>query len=89
MTAARRARCGFGAKGSDLCQCGDYRSQHEQWRTTGGMRCRVGSCRVPYGDPWASSCPKFELSRPATAAEQQHWNEYHGARLPAAGPEAA
>lgn len=66
--------------GSDLCKCGDYRSQHKDWQTTGGLKCEVHSCRVPYGDPHAPRCQKFEFSRRATPEDEKHWNEYHRER---------
>jgi hypothetical protein len=64
--------------GSDLCVCGDYRSQHQD-----NGRCGVcASSRAPY-----DGCPEFRLYRPANETEQSHWDKYHDAERSEAAPE--
>jgi len=53
--------------GSDVCFCGDYRSQHSRvrWGTEGPAdRCFCG-------------CVGFRWGRPAKAEERAHWEKYH------------
>jgi len=57
-------------RGSDVCYCGDYRSQHDG--NTG--RCRLCYWNGPY------SCEVFKLSHRATKEEAAHWAKYHGKR---------
>jgi hypothetical protein len=53
--------------GSDLCNCGDYRSQH------GDNGCKVcRNSRAPY-----DGCVKFRLHRAANEAEQAHWDKWN------------
>jgi hypothetical protein len=58
--------------GSDLCACGDYRSQHE----------RDGKCRVCFASraPY-DGCTQFRFSRCAVDDEVKHWWYYHGTRV--------
>lgn len=57
-------------RGSDVCECGDYRSDHSDG---------VGPCRVcvhsavPY-----DGCEEFCFSRRATVAERKAWQDVHG-----------
>jgi hypothetical protein len=56
------------AHGSDVCECGDYRSEHNE-----NGRCRVCcSSSAPY-----DGCVKFRFSRSARPNEIEHWNLYH------------
>lgn len=58
--------------GSDLCMCGDYRSQHGG-RGIGSSACRVcAHSKAPY-----DGCVQFRFSRYATELEVQHWAKYH------------
>lgn len=57
------------AQGSDICECGEYYSQHE----AGGGPCRIcRNSRAPY-----DGCVKFRFSRHATPLDLEHWNAYH------------
>jgi hypothetical protein len=61
--------------GSDVCFCGDYRSQH-----------RVDGCGVcVLSPPFMERCKKFKWGRKATAEETAHWQKYHGEREAAHG----
>lgn len=55
-------------RGSDVCECGDYRSDHDG-----------NGCRVCHGNsaPW-TGCHEFRFSRRATVAERKHWQDFHG-----------
>ena len=56
--------------GSDVCVCGDYRSEHG-WGENAA--CRVcGGMAGPY-----NGCAAFRFSRCATEEEVAHWNLYH------------
>jgi hypothetical protein len=60
--------------GSDVCRCGDYRSQHGSGTTS---RCRVcGNMPGPY-----NGCAVFQFSAVASPAELAHWEQYHGRKL--------
>ena len=69
--------------GSDICCCGDYRSQH----FNGFEQCRV--CRnsaAPY-----DGCMKFRFHRRADMFERSHWRLFHaenGPKLAASSTEA-
>ena len=56
-------------KGSDICFCGDYRSQYcrpaPPWRDTA----RGGFCFC--------GCSEFKWGRRATVEDQKHWDKYH------------
>lgn len=54
--------------GSDICECGDFRSEHF----------RPG--RTP--DTCFCGCKKFRFSHAATTADMQIWNEYHSPSRP-------
>jgi hypothetical protein len=54
--------------GSDVCYCGDYRSQHNE----------NGHCFV-CGDSRTCPCEGYKFSRHASAEEREHWQKYHGA----------
>jgi len=55
-------------KGSDICECGDYRSQHDL------NYCRAcGGSKSPY-----DGCTKFRLAHRANQEELEHWQKYHG-----------
>jgi hypothetical protein len=57
--------------GSDVCQCGDYRSQHNYGSNSA---CRVcGNMSGPY-----NGCQKFRFGRMAGQSELEHWRLYHG-----------
>ena len=56
-------------RGSDICYCEDYRSQHSE-----SGKCRV--CRGTYFD----LCESFSFSRKANKEEQLHWEKHHGKR---------
>jgi len=57
--------------GSDICLCGDYRSQHG-WRTA--AYCRVcGNSTAPY-----DGCQAFRYARSSTDEEVKHWKRHHG-----------
>jgi len=53
--------------GSDVCYCGDYRSQHSRMSRAGalGTRCFCG-------------CEKFRWGHKAKKDERAHWEDYHG-----------
>ena len=55
--------------GSDICECGDYRSQHDK-----GGPCRV--CRVS-SHPW-DDCIKFRFANKADAEEAEQWATFYG-----------
>lgn len=54
-------------KGSDICKCGDFRSQHAN-----GKRCACGDC----------TCPKFDFYSVGTPADQAAWRRRFGAGEP-------
>jgi len=58
--------------GSDLCQCGDYRSQHGS-----GLN---AFCRVCHGIAPYDGCTAFRFSRCALPSEVEHWRQYHSGR---------
>ena len=61
--------------GSDVCKCGDYRSQHGSGTAS---RCRVcGDMSGLY-----NGCDRFRFSACASPATLQHWEQYHGKRRP-------
>lgn len=63
--------------GSDVCVCGDYRSQH-------AIDGHCGVCRnskTPY-----DGCDKFCYSRRATGAESVHWEKFYGTALTLTSP---
>lgn len=53
--------------GSDICYCGDYRSQH----TFNGC----GPCKL--NPPFLEQCKIFKFSRKATIEECIHWKKYY------------
>ena len=53
--------------GSDVCYCGDYRSEH------GPNGC--GPCGL--NPSFLERCTEFRWGRKATAEEQAHWNKYY------------
>ena len=57
--------------GSDVCACGDYRSQHDH----------SGFCGVCHGSkaPYDGCC-QFRFSRCALDSEVKHWEQYYGSR---------
>jgi len=57
------------AHGSDVCFCGDYRSQHT---TNGCQPCKLNP-------PLLEKCKVFSLSHKASIEEREHWEKYHGA----------
>jgi hypothetical protein len=59
--------------GSDICQCGDYRSQHG-FGEIGDSRCRI--C-VNSRELWGG-CDAFRFHRSAMDSELKHWQEYYG-----------
>lgn len=58
--------------GSDICQCGDFRSQHENGS---------GRCRVCFGNnaPY-DRCGRFQFAHVASDGDRATWNQYHSAR---------
>lgn len=52
--------------GSDVCFCGDYRSQHTEH-----------GCRVCSGRYW-DTCDGFKWGHKADDKEWEHWQKYHG-----------
>jgi hypothetical protein len=52
--------------GSDICYCGDYRSQHKE----------NGPCKVCRG-VWFDMCDKFQFSRKANVDDKKHWDKFH------------
>lgn len=56
--------------GSDICQCGDYRSQH-------GFG-QAAWCRVCHEMPGAQNgCTEFRFDRCAMDEELKHWRQYN------------
>ena len=72
MKRKRPTEFGDQPTGSDICQCGEYRSQHN----------RDGHCRVCFGSraPY-DQCGAFRFSRCALDEEVKHWQRYHGSRV--------
>ena len=59
------------AHGSDICYCGDYRSQHKY-----GLDGKACFC-VSYLEPMGG-CTGFKWGRKTDAIERAHWEQYHG-----------
>lgn len=73
-------RVDLGELGSDVCACGDYRSDHPL-----NGKCSVcGNSMHP-----ADGCTKFRFAWRASIAEQTHWNKYRGPRMKHPAPERA
>src|SRR5271166_4185797 len=53
-------------QGSDVCVCGDYRSQHDI----------NGGCQACLGIAF-DHCEGFKLGHKASEKEQAHWDKYH------------
>jgi hypothetical protein len=55
-------------EGSDLCQCGDFRSVH-----VNGGKCAVCfSSNAPY-----DQCERFRFNKKASSKERINWDKYH------------
>ncbi len=55
--------------GSDVCFCGDYRSQHD----------RANRSDSEHRQLWCfCGCTGFKFGHRANADEQAHWEQYHG-----------
>lgn len=58
--------------GSDVCACGEYRSQHALDQQ-GRMACKIcANSTAPY-----DGCKEFRFTRKATDSELQRWTRYH------------
>lgn len=57
---------GSAPHGSDVCFCGDWRSDHQP------------ECKLCKYHPIPGPCEAFRWGRPATKEERAHWEKYNG-----------
>lgn len=55
--------------GSDICECGDFRSQHYRVGFHSKEACAVCRCNV------------FRFFAEASSKDMETWNEYHGPKM--------
>lgn len=58
--------------GSDVCFCGDYRSQHRYKRTPCGFLQKSKTGKICF-----CGCPDFKWGHRATKEDRAHWRKYH------------